>query len=151
MTQKGEDDQAWLNLGLLLLRGFDWFDRALLARMESAGGPPLKKPHSLVFAYLDAEGTRPAELARRIGVSRQAVHQTLRELQALGLVALGPDPTDARARLVVLTEEGRAAVARALAAFEEIEDELCARIGSRRAGAMREALEADWGEPRSDR
>ena len=40
--------------------------------------------HSLVFAQLDPAGTRTAEIARRAGISRQAVPQTVHELQRLG-------------------------------------------------------------------
>jgi DNA-binding MarR family transcriptional regulator len=73
-------------LGQLLLRAFRWFDESLIAALHAAGWPELTRAHSLVFAQLDTEGTRTAELARRAGISRQAIHQTIQELQRLGLV-----------------------------------------------------------------
>ncbi|MGH2824965.1 MAG: MarR family winged helix-turn-helix transcriptional regulator, partial [Thermoleophilaceae bacterium] len=109
--------------------------------------PPISSGQSLVFAYLDPGGTTISELGRRIGVSRQAVHQMTTALAAAGLVELRPCPGDARSKLVVLTAEGRRSVPAALAIFDQLEELLAARIGKRRAADLRVALEADWGSP----
>ena len=101
----------------------------------------------MVFAYLDADGTRPSELARRIGVTRQAVHQTVNELVEMGLVELAPDPTNRRAKLVTLTPYGQRNVEAALKAFADIEAELASRIGAERVQELRKTLESDWGPP----
>ena len=135
------------SLGRLLLQRFRWFDESLRARLSAAGHHSLSYAHSMVFASLDAEGTSQAELARRIGVTRQAVNQPVADLVELGLVTLTPDPSDRRAKVVELTDEGRANVAAALDTFAAIEAELGERIGVDHLGAMRAALEADWGDP----
>lgn len=135
----------------LLLRGYRWFEDGLLSRLEAAGWPEITRPHSLVFAHLDREGTRPSELARRIGISRQAVHQTVGELVELGLFELVPDPASRRAKLVVLTPLGRETVQSGYAIFQELEDALAERIGRTSVTELREALEADWGAPASRR
>ena len=129
----------------LLLRGFRWFEDGLLSRLEEAGWSELTRAHSLVFAHLDREGTRPIELARRIGISRQAVSQTLVELVELGLVEIVPDPASRRSKLVVLTPVGKATVASAHAVFLELEDALGNRIGRASVSELRRLLEADWG------
>jgi len=135
-------------LAALLLEGFRWFDRGLLAQLEQEGWPDLRAVHSLLFAHLDLEsGTRTSELARRMGVSRQAAHQTVGELRAMGLVELRDDPTNASARLVTLTDRGRENVAAARRAFEALEAELGARLGQRAATELRDVLERDWGAP----
>jgi DNA-binding MarR family transcriptional regulator len=135
-------------LAALLLRRERWLDAAVRTRLEARGLPALARSHSHVFANLDAvAGTRPVEIARRAGVSRQAIDQTLTELTELGLVQLAPDPSDGRAKRVTLTAAGERLVAAADEAFAELERDLAARIGRRRLRALREALEADWGEP----
>ncbi|WP_348789590.1 MarR family transcriptional regulator [Leifsonia sp. NPDC080035] len=53
-----------------------------------------------------------AEIARRRGMRRQSASESVAQLEAAGLVARTPDPRDARAPLVSLTEEGRAVLAR---------------------------------------
>lgn len=131
----------------LLLRGYRWFEDGLLTSLEEAGSPEITRAQSLVFAHFDREGTRPSELARRMGISRQAVHQTVNELVELGLVELVPDPVSRRAKLVLLTPLGRRTVQAALAIFGELEEELARRIGRKSVTELRRTLEADWGAP----
>lgn len=134
-------------LGRLLLEAFTWFDDSLRASLSDAGWPPLTPAQSLVMAHIDPSGTRSAEIARRVGVSRQAVHRTVSELADMGLVRLDPDPSNASASLVLLTTRGEANVKAALATFALLEDELASRIGRRAVASLRQALERPRSEP----
>ena len=107
----------------------------------------LARSHALVFAHLDPEGTRPAEIARRAGISRQAVGQTVAQMKAKGLVKLAPDPTNRRARLVQPTAKGRRALEKTGTGSAAAEKVLSRRIGASRVKSLREALEQDWGTP----
>jgi DNA-binding MarR family transcriptional regulator len=78
--------------------------------------PQSTPAQSQVLALIDAAGTRPAELARRAGVTRQSMAETLALLAANGLVDLRPDPGDGRAKLVVVTDAGWMSMRRGLAA-----------------------------------
>jgi DNA-binding MarR family transcriptional regulator len=49
-----------------------------------------------------------AHLARNMGLSRQAVQRVADELEQRGFVRFAPNPHHRRARLVLLTERGRA-------------------------------------------
>jgi DNA-binding MarR family transcriptional regulator len=135
------------SIGVALIRAYEWFDDALIAWMHANGHPELTRSTSMIFSYLDPEGSRPAELARRIGISRQAVHRTLAEMVEIGLVTLASDPTDQRAKVVLLTPLGRTHVVLARRRLAELERELEARIGSDRMAGLREALAAEWGDP----
>jgi DNA-binding MarR family transcriptional regulator len=95
-------------LALVLLRASRWFDLQLLDALEERGWPRLSAAQSLVFAYLSADGTPPAELARRLGTSRQAAHELVAGLDRLGLLEVVDDPGRSHGRLVVLTGAGRA-------------------------------------------
>src|SRR5690606_37083162 len=46
------------------------------------------------------------EVARRMGISKQAVAKAVKELEEDGLLARAPDAADGRAFLVTFTEEG---------------------------------------------
>jgi DNA-binding MarR family transcriptional regulator len=100
-----------------------------------------------VFSHLDPDGTRPAEIARRAGISRQAVGQTVAQMKSLGLVKLAPDPTNRRARLVQPTAKGRKALERTGTGSAAAEKTLSRRIGAARVKSLRDALEQDWGLP----
>ncbi len=116
-------------------------------RAHSGRGTGLARSHALVFAHLDADGTRPAEIARRSGISRQAVGQTVAQMKHLGLVKLAADPTNRRARLVQPTAKGRKALERSGSGAAAAEKVLARRIGAARLKSLRDALEQDWGSP----
>lgn len=55
-----------------------------------------------------------AQIARNMGLTRQAVQRLANEMSAGGLIELRDNPRHRRARLVVLTDEGEAAYDRAI-------------------------------------
>ncbi len=136
-----------VNMARLLLRAFRWFEDGLLYRLDEAGWPAIRISHSAVFGHLDKEGTRESELARRIGVTRQSVHQTVLELKDMGLVELVTDPSNRSAKLVVVTPLGRRQSRVALNAFADLESELARRVGKAGVRELRRILELDWGLP----
>jgi len=136
-----------MNLARLLLEHFRWFDDALRARLADQGLGGLTSAESMVFPYLDSEGTRPAELARRLGITRQSTQTLVRGLERKGLVELADDQTDGRAKTIRLTRAGKRSVPLALETFVELELELATRIGAEKVAHLRDALEADWGDP----
>lgn len=94
-------------LALVLLRASRWFDQRLREQLVADGWPALSAAQSLVFAHLDADGTSPAELARRLGTSRQSTSELVAGLVRLGLLTVQDDPARRRGRLVGLTRTGQ--------------------------------------------
>lgn len=134
-------------LGQLLLRRFRWCDDALRASLSGSGWPSISSAQSLVFAHLAPEGSTTTELATRIGVTRQAVQQTVAGLVRHGLLEYAPPGRDRRERAVRLTPLGMRNVAAALHVFAALEDHLARQLGPAAVDALRRALDADWGEP----
>jgi len=60
-----------------------------------------------------------AQVARNMGLSRQAVQRLANEMSATGLLELRDNPNDRRARIIVLTAEGTDAYDAALARWRE--------------------------------
>jgi DNA-binding MarR family transcriptional regulator len=122
----------------------DVFD-ALVAEMHDGlparGFDDIRPSHSVsVLRTVDPEGTRPGELARRAGVSPQAMAEFVRYLEERGYVERVPDPTDGRARLVRLTARGREASAAAHTVFSAIEDRWKRTLGPQRYKQLKEML-----------
>src|SRR3546814_17847914 len=93
-----------------LLHAFYWMDEGLQNHLRAAGMPAVSRTQSLIMTNVADGVTRPAELARRLGISRQAVQQLLADLQTRGLIELVADPADARAKVLRhRTRIGRAA------------------------------------------
>jgi DNA-binding MarR family transcriptional regulator len=59
------------------------------------------------FVRLGGERS-PAGLATAFQVTRQTMTNTLQRLEAAGYVAIRPDPADGRAKIVAITDAGRA-------------------------------------------
>lgn len=70
-----------------------------------------------------------AEMARVLDISRQAVHASVKRLQALKIVALQSQPGNDRDKLVVVTERGVHAQNTALEQIKIIEAQMADVIG----------------------
>ncbi|MFF9455144.1 MarR family winged helix-turn-helix transcriptional regulator [Streptomyces flaveolus] len=68
----------------------------------------LRPAHGFAFTRLAPDGATVTDLAAHLGVTKQAASQLVDELVRKGYAERRPHPADARARLVVLTERGRA-------------------------------------------
>jgi DNA-binding MarR family transcriptional regulator len=59
-----------------------------------------------------------AQIARNMGLTRQAVQRVANELEGEGFLRFAPNPDHQRAKLVLLTRKGEAAYAAAVARWE---------------------------------
>jgi DNA-binding MarR family transcriptional regulator len=78
------------------------------AALAGAGFGDIRTRHANVFPFVPPDGIQVAELAKLAQVRKQTMAQAVEQLEQLGYVERRPDPDDRRARLVVLTERGRA-------------------------------------------
>jgi len=95
---------------------------------------------SLAFSLLAAGGATITQLAEHLDVTRQAAAQLVDELSAKGYVERRRHPRDARARLIVLTEKGRACTQAAEAAIKDTLRPWEAALGPERLLALRDDL-----------
>lgn len=105
-------------------------------------GFPHKPSHSAVFAQIDPEGSRLTTLARGANMTPQAMGQLVDEVEELGYVERRPDPTDRRAKLIVLTPRGRECVAAGIATAQGIEERIDQVIGRGGHAELRRLLAA---------
>lgn len=135
------------NLAQMLMRAFFWVDEGLQNRLQSRGWPAISRAQSLVFVNIGEGVSRPSDIAQKMGVTRQAVHQTINELVSSGFVKLENDPTDKRAKVVGFTEEGLKLALDALKSLNDVERELAGRLGDDVVSQLRDILLKDWGAP----
>ena len=91
------------------------------------------------------EGATPptmTELAERLGLDRTTLAHNLRPLERDGLLAVRPDPQDARLRRVMLTAEGRARRDRCLPLWRAAQDRFDASFGVVESRRLRSSLSA---------
>lgn len=93
----------------------------LVQRLDAAGFPDISPSEHLIFENLPPGGARVTELAARIGMTRQAASELVAALEARGYLERRPDSADGRARVVLLTPQGRHLVRAALREIAAIE------------------------------
>tara|TARA_R110000868_G_scaffold122877_2_gene325774 strand:- start:8876 stop:9346 length:471 start_codon:yes stop_codon:yes gene_type:complete len=129
-----------------LLNRFMWFDGALQSNLEKRGWGGVRRLESMTMVYVHSGITRPTELARLIGVTRQSMNTALRELEEKQLVRLVPDPDDKRCKIVTFDPAGAAMRAEAQDVMGGLEALLNERLGKGAADKLAALLDADWGE-----
>jgi DNA-binding MarR family transcriptional regulator len=115
--------------------------REVHARLAEQGYPEIREGHGCVFRFIDGHGSRLTDLAERSGYTKQAVGEVVVDLEGLGYLERVPDPADGRAKIIRLSDKGRAAQALALRLFDDIEREWAERVGEERMATLREVLE----------
>ena len=129
--QKAELERAKrASLAQVLFRSARLLNERALARVRERTGSEIRPAHTTLFPHLDLEGTRLTELARRVGISKQAVGQLVGDLEGMGWLERVPDPEDGRAKLVRFTQpKGKPSAIEGLALLGEVEQDLRRELG----------------------
>jgi DNA-binding MarR family transcriptional regulator len=130
------------DLTRLLLRAHRTLAADLVGELEERGWPDLRASQAALLLNVDRRfGTRLTELARRAGVTKQAMMVVVDDMEARGLVRRTPDPDDGRAKVVRLTARGRTLGAECRRAVAATESRARRTLGGRRYEALRETLD----------
>jgi DNA-binding MarR family transcriptional regulator len=124
----------------LLYRAADGVADELHAGLSRAGFGEVRPGHGCVFGHVGPEGSRVTDVAIATGLTKQAVGEVATDLERLGYLERRPDPDDRRAKILYLTERGRAAQAEGFRLIEAIEKRLVRRHGRQRFEDLRTML-----------
>lgn len=130
-----------------LLKTYIWIDDALQDYLKLRHWPLVTRRQSMIMTLLGAahDNLRPSEIAERLGMSPQATHRILSDMEKKKLIAFVPDPSDRRAKLVKRKKLGMGIDKDARLALRNIEMILRRRIGSRAFKNLSDAFEIDPG------
>ena len=134
-------------IGALLRVPAQAIHRRIINELNAAGFEELRVPHMAVLQFPGPDGVRPSMLAERAGMSKQAMNQLLRSLDALGYIARSDAPDEGRARIVRLTKRGRGAYAKIHEILGDIEREWSAELGPKHFARLKELLFLVWESP----
>ena len=142
--KKSSDHQPARSLRQLLLQRSDWFEDRVLEAAPRYGFHFVTPAMHRLFAHMSTKPVSISELARRLAVSRQAVHQTVAVACRRGIVELIDDPLDGRARKVRFTAKGMQMVGSASRVARGIETRLERQLGPRDLASLRRILAKPW-------
>jgi DNA-binding MarR family transcriptional regulator len=129
-----------------LIGAFGWMDRCLQDNLAARGWQPLSRTESSIMLFVDQGTISPVDIARALGVSRQAVNQATKSMVERGLVVLDTDPSDGRRKVLGIPPSGEAIGRDAVEIIVGMERELEKRLGKKRLDTLRSALTKSWGE-----
>lgn len=112
-------DPQWLELSVQIDALYHGTNRVISAGLARRGYGDIRAAHGAVFELV-GNGARVTDMAKRAGVTKQAIGQLVGHLETAGYVTRVPDPTDARARVVCLTERGQQAAVAAMDVLSEL-------------------------------
>jgi DNA-binding MarR family transcriptional regulator len=128
------------NVGRLLNNAVSRFESRVLEFMFQSEHPEARISHISLTRNLDREGTRVSELARRAGMTKQAMGELVSQCGALNLVVASVDPADRRARVVRFTPKGLRWLEAFRQAVDRAEREMRDEVGAMSMDVLRGAL-----------
>ena len=134
-------------IGALLRVPAQAIQRRLIKELNAAGFDELRLPHMAVLQFPGPDGVRPATLAERAGMSKQAMNQLLRSLEGFGYIVRSDVPGEGSARQIRFTERGHAAFWKMVDILRDIEREWSIELGHERFAQLKALLFLVWDSP----
>ena len=117
----------------------DW----LLVQLEADGFGTLKAAQLSFLGTMDCGANFGSELARTLGISRQAVHKTVRDLEQAGWLRTQKNENLGNQRVIEFTDEGERMMACARKHFLRLDEQLEERFGESELNTFFELLAFD--------
>ncbi|MFB8007801.1 MarR family winged helix-turn-helix transcriptional regulator [Nocardia sp. NPDC056000] len=117
------------DLPMLLLAAAAEVTDAVHDGTVAAGFTDIRPTHGFAFVRMAPNGATVGELAEHLGVTKQAASQLVEELVKKGYAERNPHPSDARAKVITLTERGWACTRAADAAAARFTERWARALG----------------------
>ena len=127
------------NVPTLLFIAYRSVENRVLAAVIDAGHP-ITLAQARIVQRIGPNGTRLTELAEQAQVTKQTAGALVDQLVAAGYLERRPDPTDARARLICMSELGTRVWAVATAELDRVQGEWARHLGADRWAELHRTL-----------
>ncbi len=128
------------HIGWDLWRAADAWKALFTTRMVQEGYPWFAGARGSLVPLIGRAGISQNDLAKKAGMTKQAIQQHLDTLEADGIITRKADQKDARRKHVAFTEEGLQALAHANTVKEAIEATYQEQLGTDTLETLRSAL-----------
>jgi DNA-binding MarR family transcriptional regulator len=134
-------DEQRVDLGVSLFIPYRYTEDRLFRALQDAGFDDWTLAQCRVFQRIAPNGSRLKDLADQAQMTKQSASVMVDQLERLGYVCRIPDPTDGRARLIVIEDRGRRAVKVAMATLDDIYAEWKTYLGTRNFTLLQQILD----------
>jgi DNA-binding MarR family transcriptional regulator len=111
----------------------------LLQALAERGMGDVNEAYFSLFQYPPIDGKRPADLAKQLGISKQALNHLLGQLEKLGYLERQRERGD-RHTTIRLTERGWHVVESNVSTMNQIEEDWQRQLGNQRFADLKAAL-----------
>jgi DNA-binding MarR family transcriptional regulator len=129
-----------LHIGLLCFIVYRSMEERVINDLASAGFDDISVAQARLFARIGPTGTRVSQLAEQARVTKQTAGFLVDQLERAGYVRRVADPTDGRARVVVIAQRGLAALEVARRTEKAVQEEWSRHLGKRATTQLQAAL-----------
>jgi DNA-binding MarR family transcriptional regulator len=116
-------------LGKLLSSVLHQYIDMMSDKVQAAGFSDIRAVHIRILREIGLGGVSVTAVAGKVGITKQAASQMVKELIALGYVRLLVDPGSKRSRVILLTDRGVALVLAIREAVAEMQSMMVERLG----------------------
>lgn len=119
---------------------WQWLRDQVLEGVRAAGYGDLNPAHVALARNPALDGSRPSEIAERMQITRQSVHELITHMEHRGYLVREADASNGRARIVRLTDSGRRLEREVRAQARAAEAQIAGLIGEQPWTQLRDAL-----------
>ena len=141
MEQRKNVTEQAKTIGALLRLPFEVLLDRVYSELMTSGFEDIRPAHGNVFRYISPDGSRLTELADAAQITKQSMNYLVEYLRDRGYVEMIPDPTDGRAKLIHLTNQGQKVQQMAIQISRQVEAEWATQLGQRKMSQLRRLLE----------
>jgi DNA-binding MarR family transcriptional regulator len=128
------------------VKAIDWYDVSLQSILAGRGMQSFNRTQSVMLIHI-AEGiTKPSEIARDMGATRQNIHAMAKPLIDAHIIKVVPDPDDGRSKQYAFCEDSLELRDMVLQLLKYLDRKLGERIGKDDLKDLKRVLSVDWGE-----
>ena len=129
-------------IGLLIAILAEKFEAEFLKRLTATKRfASITAADHRVLRHVAMDASCSIDVARRVGISKQAVGKTVSSLAARGFISVGSSPQDGRAQRLALTKAGRDLIGRAAEVARDLDGLSESAIRPSSLAELRETLE----------
>lgn len=109
-----------------------------------SGEEEITDTESYMIAIINIERTTVAQIAKKIGISRQGAHKCAKGLIARGYIEIENPDSNSRDKFLVLTEKGKHFIRETLIIKRKLEEEIIKNIGKEKFDMIKEVFGQSW-------
>ena len=108
------------------------------------GEEEITDTESYMIALIDREKTNIAQIAKKIGISRQGAHKCAKGLIEKGYIEIEDQHINSRDKFLILTEKGKYFLKETLHIKQNIEEQIINSIGKDKFDIIKETFTNPW-------